>query len=73
MATYGLLYVSFLMSEAERLKDVHDIANPFNSSFVMFWKPALVGGVKNGLNVSIANSSGWLAKVQVAMFDAMPA
>ena len=58
MATYGVQLVSFLMSVGNRLKDVLDRAKLFSSSFDIFWNPALSGGVKNGLKVSIANSSG---------------
>ena len=72
VATYGLQWVSFLMSIGNRLNDVLDSSRLLSSSLDILWKPALSGGVKNGLNVSTANSSGWLAKVQFAMFEAMP-
>ena len=72
VATYGLQCVSFLISIGNRLNDVLDSSKLFNSSLDILWKPARSGGVKNGLNVSTANSSGWLAKVQFAMFEAIP-
>ena len=63
--------VIFLMSAGVRLREFWDSSRPLSSSFDMFWKPALSGGVKNGLKVLMANSSGVLVSIPLVMFVAM--
>ena len=64
--------VIFLMSDGVRFLECWDSSSPFSSSFEMFWKPARRGGAKNGLNVSMVNSSGVLVSMPFVMFVAIP-
>ena len=64
--------VIFLMSDGVRFLECCDNSSPFSSSFEMFWNPARMGGVKKGLNVSMANSSGVIVSIPLVMFVAIP-
>ena len=72
LGMYAVQEVIFLMSAGVRLREYCDSSRPLSSSFEMFWNPALSGGVKKGLKVSIANSSGVLVSIPFVMFVAMP-
>ena len=69
---YGVQVIIFLMSAGVRFRECWDSSRLLSSIFVMFWNPALIGGVKNGLNVSIENSSGVLVNMHFVMLVAMP-
>ena len=64
--------IIFLMSAEVRFRECCESSRPFSSVLVIVWKPARIGGVKKGLNVSMANSSGVLVSMHLVMFVDMP-
>ena len=72
VGTYGLEWMILLTSSCEMLWDSVNRARRLISSCERMLKPALCGGVKNGLNVFIANGPSKLTRQPLVMFVAIP-
>ena len=68
----GLLVVICLHLASDKFNVELDNSNKFSSSLDVLQKPALAGGVKNGLKVLTENGSGTLVNMPLHMLVAMP-